>query len=131
MVRSEYVKEIKLRIKDLEEEIELNQTILAKLGKARVSGTDDQTNIPDPNLFGTPKGKTNWPEYVEIMLKEVGGMAKATKVLKAVLRANRILDADIVKQAITNHLSKLYKAGKIGARPGASQFEGNEYYILE
>ena len=72
MPRKELLKELKIREKELSEELEAIQKIL--YSNTIVSSSEVK---PEQTQNGTPKGKMGWEVYATFMLKEVGGEAKA------------------------------------------------------
>lgn len=80
---------------------------------------------------GTPKRKMSWENYIEVILKEIGGKGKSQDVAKAVVKANPELNSATILHAVRHHLSKLYKKDKIGANKSDIKSEGYEYFIKQ
>jgi hypothetical protein len=128
MPRQELVKELQIREKQLLEELNAIRVILGT-SSSDVSNDNGQ---PDKVIIsGTPKGKMSWENYVELMLKEIGGKGKSQDVAKAVCKANPKIDEARVLHAVRHHLSKLLKFERIGATKNEVQSEGYTFFIKQ
>ena len=128
MPRQELVRELQIREKQLMEELNAIRIILG----TNVSDIPFNKEPQEKTYSsGTPKGKMSWEQYVELMLKEIGGKGKSQDVAKAVVEANPKLNSATILHAVRHHLSKLLKKGKIGADKSDVQSEGYEYFIKQ
>src|ERR1035437_2242771 len=101
--RQQFIEELKIREKELIEELKAIKVILG----------NDVPDIPVGNgqpekvttTSGTPKGKMSWETYVELMLKEIGGEGKSQEVAKAIVKANPKIDEARIRSE--EHTSEL------------------------
>lgn len=113
MARLELFNELKIREKELIDELEAIRKIIY---------SNTQPHTPEPKITNQsalwpPKGNTPWLEYTEKMLQAIG-KGKTEEVLNAVISANPSLDKQRAKSAVRHHLSKLYRDGRIDAKAG-------------
>jgi len=129
MPRQELIQELKIREKELMDELEAIQRIL----KSNIIGSSISTNqdVQPSNVevSGNIKGKRSWEDYIVDVLKEIGGKAKSVDVTEAIIKANADMSEDTISHAVRHHLSKLLKNEKIGANKTKIKSEGYEYFI--
>lgn len=136
MARKELIRELKIRRDEIYAEIKKHSPHLVLQLEAINSMIDVDTAIPesvevgDIKQKGTPKGKTNWIDYVYNMLEEIGGSGKTKEVAKAISDANSNIPYQRAKDACGDKLSKLAKAGRIKATKGNSPIDGYLYEII-
>ena len=128
-MRQALVKELRIREKELTEELDAIRKIL-------VSNTISSEDKPSNNsaskgktLFGTPKGGLTWKEYVKLLLSEIGGTGKYQDVVKKAIESNPEIDEKTIRSAVRAILSKLYQAKEIKAEKGKIKSEGYKYYL--
>lgn len=128
MARQEFLKELQIRENQLLEELKAIRTLF----EANSSDVSNGSGHPDKDISsGTPKGKMSWENYVELILKEIGGKGKSQDVAKAVCKANPKIDEARVLHAVRHHLSKLLKFEKIGAIKNEIKSEGYTFFIKQ
>ncbi|HTH56094.1 MAG TPA: hypothetical protein VL728_08600 [Cyclobacteriaceae bacterium] len=80
--------------------------------------------------IGIPKKRDmNWDLYSRIILRELGGTAKASDVAEYAKAANPKFDAGNVVDNVRSSLGRQGKAGDILLEPGSSKYEGNTYSL--
>ncbi len=128
-MRQALVKELRIREKELTEELDAIRKIL-------VSNTISSEDKPSNNsaskgktLFGTTKGGLTWKEYVKLLLSEIGGTGKYQDVVKKAIESNPEIDEKTIRSAVRAKLSKLYQAKEIKAEKGKIKSEGYKYYL--
>ena len=130
MARQELIQELRLREKELIEELEAIQRILQSntiedpIGEERGGGGMVRTKFPI-----TGKGKKLWEDYVVDVLKKIGGRGKSVDVTKAIIKANPHIPADRISHAVRHNLSILLKNGVIDAKRSKIKSEGYEYFV--
>ncbi len=129
MPRQELVKELQIRENQLLEELKAIRIILGTSSSDDVPTTNVQADKVTPS--GTPKGKMSWENYVELILKEIGGKGKSQEIAKAIYKANPKIPEARALHAVRHHLSKLLKFGKIGANKSENQSEGYTFFIKQ
>jgi len=130
MARKELIQELKIREKELIEELEAIQRILQSniikdsIGEEGGEGGMIRTKFPV-----TDKGKKSWEDYIIDVLKKIGGKGKSIEVTEAIVKANPDIPEDRISHAVRHHLSKLLKYRKIDAKKSNIKSEGYEYFI--
>ena len=145
MARTELIKELEIRKKEIYSEIEIQLPELTDelkaidkiIGSNMASsngGTSNKSTVIDTltteKNIGTPKGNMSWNEYVLFMLNEIGGKGKSRDVANAIDSANSDISIKRAINASQDKLSRLLKEGKIKANKPQYKKEGYLYEIL-
>ena len=130
MPRQELISELRLREKELMDELDAIRKILQSntvedsVSEKKSEGGMMRTKFP---IVG--KGNRSWEDYIVDVLKKIGGKGKSIEVTEVIAKANPDIPSDRVSHAVRHHLSKLLKYGKIDAKKSNIKSEGYEYFI--
>jgi len=126
MEQKELIEHLQLREKDLIKELEAIRTLLDVYTNNDTK--DKHTTKVNSNLISS-KGSMRWEDYAFYILKQIGGKAKAYKVVDAAINANPNINEDTLRTAIKAKLSKMYLKSKISAIKGKYPKDGYTYEI--
>lgn len=133
---SEYIANIRKRVKQISAELEHLNGILAledeeptmpETNKNPVSRTTKKEKAQAEGLSKTDD--LSWDDYVKEVLKQIGNKGKTNDVVKYMTKANPKMKPGTILASARHHLSKLQRSGIIGAHKGKSRAAGYEYYI--
>lgn len=142
MATKELIKELAIRenelivtIEALEVELEAIRTLIGVYSTSEAKGTSEvklvrtRINKSTTSISGVEaKGNKDWREYALILLSTFKE-AKAADVVSLAINSNPKLDKKTVKNAISSHLSRLYRAKTIDATKGEYKKDGFTYKI--
>lgn len=80
---------------------------------------------------GKGRGTQTWEKYTQTVLLEIGGEGKTQDAIAYAIKANPREPESRIIHAIRSKLSKLYRKGVIGARPGGNKKDGYTYFIKD
>jgi hypothetical protein len=127
MKQKELIEHLHSREKALMNELDAIKTLLGVY-------TSDDTNEEVAKISDSmipPKGKMSWENYAVLVLRKIGGTARASKVTDAVIKANPGIGKNTIKSAIRAKLSIKYREGVISAIKGDSKKDGYVYEIKD
>ena len=133
MTQKELIKELLIREGKLIKELEAIKTLIGVYnsdgiveGQVAEEQTHGNATINDAI---SPKGMMSWETYTVLVLRELGGSAKASEVAAAVIKSNPDIPEKTIKSAIRAKLSIKYRAGVISAIKGVTKKDGYVYKI--
>ena len=132
MEHKELIKALIARKGELTKELEAIKTLIEVYhSDSNIEGheVDEQVTTTIKNTIPS-KGTMSWENYAVLVLREVGGKAKAAKVANAAIEANPDIDKKTIKSAIRAKLSIKYRDGVLRVTKGKTKKEGY-IYILE
>lgn len=97
----------------------------------REAGRSTKAKHVKPKPKGIPKAGETWEEYIVTVLKALGGRGKSMDVITYAMGANPRMPEKKVREAVRGKMSKMAKAGRIGAIRTNVKTEGYEYVVLE
>lgn len=123
MPRKELYRELKIREKELLEELAAIQKII---GGIRVSSSDNTQKANSMSSGG--KGDLTWEEYWLKIAEGIKGEFKAKDAADIAVRENPNLDENTIRTSAKTKLSKLAGKGKIKSRRSKNLKAGNTYW---
>lgn len=138
MARLELIKELRIRRKEIYSELEGQfpelmdelEAIDKIIGSTKELYLHSKEASVSKTNRGTPKGDMSWEDYVFFMLKEIGGVGKASDVAKAIVSSNDDITLKRAKDACSDKLSKLLGLKKLKATKGVSKRDGYVYEVI-
>lgn len=109
-----------------------NEALEHTLKNVRLVGQDNIVSTElAKNMSGMiKKGNKTWPDYSKELLQTIGGVGSAGDVVEYAKKANPDLNGETIKNAISKHLSILYRNGELDIQPiGDNKNKGYIYSI--
>jgi hypothetical protein len=131
MARLELIKELKLRERELVGELNAIRALIDQYKQVSISegssGHDGSNHYT--SVIIEQKGKRAWTNYVEYVLTQLGGRAKAREVASAISEVDTKYSKERIIEASAYYLSLLYREDRIGAETSDNKKEGYTYFI--
>ncbi len=128
----ELVEQLQLREEELIKELSAIQTLIGVYNKnnttTETTSIEEHPIVIDGNKI-PPKGSMGWENYAILVLRRIGGKAKASEVTVAAVKANPNIDKKTIKSAIRAKLSIKYRDGNIDAIKGENKKDGYVYVL--